>query len=40
MKGKIIDEIVTEHKPQAILELGSYCGYSACRMASHMPDEG
>lgn len=40
VKGKIIDEIIREKKPQSILELGTYCGYSACRMASLMPEEG
>lgn len=32
-KGKILDDIVMRHKPKIILELGTYCGYSAVRMA-------
>lgn len=32
-KGKILDDIITRHKPKIILELGTYCGYSTIRMA-------
>ncbi|KAM8961993.1 catechol O-methyltransferase-like [Pelodytes ibericus] len=32
-KGLILDEIVKEIDPSALLELGTYCGYSAIRTA-------
>lgn len=31
-KGKIVDKVVQETNPRTILELGTYCGYSAVRM--------
>ncbi|QKF93498.1 O-methyltransferase [Fadolivirus algeromassiliense] len=39
-KGEIIDLILKEYKPKIILELGTYCGYSAVRMARFLPDYG
>ncbi|XP_030231011.1 catechol O-methyltransferase B [Gadus morhua] len=36
-KGTILDSIVCEVKPRAMLELGTYCGYSAVRIASLLP---
>ncbi|XP_008841248.1 catechol O-methyltransferase [Nannospalax galili] len=32
-KGQIMDEVIQEHNPSLVLELGAYCGYSAVRMA-------
>jgi catechol O-methyltransferase len=36
-KGEILDEAVRRADPARILELGTYCGYSALRMASVAP---
>jgi catechol O-methyltransferase len=36
-KGRILDEAVVRAKPERILELGTYCGYSALRMAVDAP---
>lgn len=36
-KGLILDAAVARVKPQRILELGTYCGYSALRMARAAP---
>lgn len=36
-KGCIVDSVVSELKPTTVLELGTYCGYSAVRMASLLP---
>ena len=36
-KGLILDAAVVSVKPQRILELGTYCGYSALRMAKAAP---
>jgi len=33
VKGKIVDSVLKEANPTTILELGTYCGYSAVRMA-------
>ena len=37
-KGKILDKSVKEHKPKYILEIGTYTGYSAARMARATPN--
>jgi catechol O-methyltransferase len=37
-KGRILDDAITEAQPRRILELGTYCGYSALRMARAAPD--
>jgi len=37
-KGEILDGAVRRARPQRILELGTYCGYSALRMARAAPD--
>ncbi|XP_029466920.1 catechol O-methyltransferase A-like [Rhinatrema bivittatum] len=31
-KGKILDRVVSDTKPNKVLELGTYCGYSAVRI--------
>lgn len=36
-KGKILDAAVARAKPGRVLELGTYCGYSALRMAVAAP---
>jgi catechol O-methyltransferase len=36
-KGEILDRAVRRASPRLILELGTYCGYSALRMARVMP---
>ena len=38
-KGKILDRAVERTQPRLLLELGTYCGYSALRMARVMPRE-
>jgi catechol O-methyltransferase len=37
-KGKILDRAVERAQPSQILELGTYCGYSALRMSRVMPE--
>ena len=36
-KGEILDRAVRRASPSLLLELGTYCGYSALRMATAMP---
>src|SRR3954447_21145381 len=36
-KGEILDRAVRRASPALVLELGTYCGYSALRMAQVMP---
>ncbi len=36
-KGEILDRAIARAEPQRILELGTYCGYSALRTARVMP---
>jgi catechol O-methyltransferase len=36
-KGEILDRAVRRVSPQRVLELGTYCGYSALRMSRIMP---
>ena len=36
-KGRILDAAVADAKPSRVLELGTYCGYSALRMAAAAP---
>ncbi len=38
-KGEILDRAVRRARPRRLLELGTYCGYSALRMARVMPPE-
>src|SRR5215212_1207786 len=38
-KGAILDEVVRRVRPRRLLELGTYCGYSALRMARVMPPD-
>lgn len=39
-KGAILDSALTRAKPKIILELGTYVGYSAIRMAQKLPPDG
>lgn len=36
-KGKMLEEIVSQVKPNVVLELGSFLGYSSTRMAGKLP---
>ena len=36
IRGKLLDEVVTAHGPDRILEVGTNVGYSAIRMARHL----
>lgn len=38
-KGEILDSAIRRVAPQRLLELGTYCGYSALRTARVMPDD-
>ncbi|MCX5045447.1 O-methyltransferase [Aldersonia sp. NBC_00410] len=38
-KGQILDRAVVAARPSRLLELGTYCGYSALRIARVMPTE-
>ena len=38
-KGEILDRAIARAKPRRLLELGTYCGYSALRTARAMPAE-
>ncbi len=38
-KGEILDRAVQRAQPRRLLELGTYCGYSALRMVRVMPSE-
>jgi len=38
-KGELLDRAVQRAQPQRLLELGTYCGYSALRMARVMPGD-
>ncbi|XP_043548662.1 transmembrane O-methyltransferase homolog [Chiloscyllium plagiosum] len=35
-KGKILERLISENVPLTLLELGTYCGYSAVRMARNL----
>lgn len=39
-KGPILDRAVEKYNPRVVLEIGTYCGYSAVRIASQMHKEG
>jgi catechol O-methyltransferase len=38
VKGEILDAAIRRTQPRTMLELGTYCGYSALRAARVMPD--
>lgn len=37
-RGRFLDEVIEEHRPSTILEVGTLVGYSAIRMARHLKD--
>ena len=40
-KGKVVEDAIKKHNnPKNILELGTYCGYSAVRIARNLPSDG
>ena len=39
-KGEFVDDAIKKYKPKIILELGTYCGYSAVRMTRFLPVDG
>jgi predicted O-methyltransferase YrrM len=39
IKGKIIADVIQDHKPKNILEIGTLYGYSSILMSSLLPDE-
>jgi len=40
IKGGILDRVMEEAKPRTVIELGTYCGYSAVRLARFLPAGG
>jgi|SRR5215471_5595859 len=36
MRGRLLDQIVEDHRPSSILEVGTLVGYSAIRMGRHL----
>ncbi|XP_066846190.1 transmembrane O-methyltransferase homolog [Anser cygnoides] len=36
-KGKLVERLLRERAPRAVLELGTYCGYGAVLMAAALP---
>merc|ERR1719401_2937150 len=40
VRGDIIDRVVKDKSPRRCLEIGTYCGYSALRIAQSLPDDG
>jgi len=39
-RGMFLDEVIEQHRPTTILEVGTLVGYSAIRMARHLKDSG
>ena len=39
VKGKILDDSLAKHKPNMLLELGTYVGYSSIRMAQQLSSD-
>jgi len=39
-RGEVLDNVIKDKAPQKCLELGTYCGYSALRIAKHLPEGG
>jgi predicted O-methyltransferase YrrM len=39
-RGLFLDEVIEQHRPSKILEVGTLVGYSAIRMARHLGDGG
>jgi len=39
-RGELLDATLTEKRPKRCVELGTYCGYSALRIARSLPEDG
>ncbi|XP_057836257.1 uncharacterized protein LOC131046513 [Cryptomeria japonica] len=39
-KGPILDQALDKYNPRVVIELGTFCGYSAVRIASQLHKEG
>ena len=39
-KGKFLQDLIGEYKPQNVLEIGTLVGYSAILMSQHLPESG
>lgn len=40
VRGDLLDKVTKEKRPQRCLEIGTYCGYSALRIARQLPEGG
>lgn len=40
IRGDVIDQVMQDKSPVRCLEIGTYCGYSALRIARNLPDGG
>lgn len=38
LRGEMVDKVILEKKPARCLEIGTYCGYSALRIANCLPE--
>lgn len=39
-RGALLEEVVAEHSPARVLEVGTLVGYSAIRIGRHLPKDG
>jgi len=39
VRGEMVDKVILEKKPVKCLEIGTYCGYSALRIAKCLPED-
>ncbi len=39
-RGKVLDQVMAEHRPKSVLEVGTFVGYSAIRMGRLLPKGG
>jgi predicted O-methyltransferase YrrM len=39
-RGKVLIDVVKQHRPSRILEIGTLVGYSSILMAQHLPEDG
>jgi len=40
VRKEVLDKTISDKKPERCLELGTYCGYSALRIARNLPENG
>lgn len=40
IRGDLLDKVIHDKKPVRCLEIGTYCGYSALRIARLLPEDG